>query len=99
MGSSPHPPHESTPLAVVLDQSERVQDKVEQAASELSQVNAVLKSEVNEGVPLAKVELALNQSEAVEVSVHEAAKELVAVNDALALEIDERHRLEHRLSE
>jgi len=99
MAHAPDAPYETAPLTRALDQSERVQDKVEQAAVDLSLVNAVLKDEIAEGLPLAKVELALNQSEAVEVKVQEAAAELVAVNDALALEIDERHRLEDRLSE
>jgi len=80
-----------------LDQSKQVQDKVEQAASELSSVNA-LKDEIADGVPLAKVEHALNQSEAVEVKVQEAAQELVDVNEALSNEIDERRHLEDRLS-
>jgi diguanylate cyclase len=99
MESSPDPPDKPAPLSQLLGQSERVQDKVEQAATDLSSVNAVLKDEIAEGVPLAKVERALNQSEAIEVRVQEAAEELVAVNDALALEIDERHRLEDQLSE
>ncbi|HMG56911.1 MAG TPA: GGDEF domain-containing protein [Kofleriaceae bacterium] len=99
MEGSPDPPDEIAPLRQLLGQSERVQDKVEQAATDLLSVNAVLKDEIAEGVPLAKVERALTQSEAIEVRVQEAAEELVAVNDALALEIDERHRLEDRLSE
>ncbi len=86
------------PLARALGQSERVQDKVEQAAVDLSSVNAVLKDEIAEGIPLAKVESVLNQSEEVEANVSEAAAELVAVNDALAEEIDERRQLEAQLS-
>jgi diguanylate cyclase (GGDEF)-like protein len=99
MASSPDPPYETAPLTRVLGQSELVQDKVAQAASDLSSVNAALKEEIAEGVPLTKVELVLDQSEAIEVRVQEAADELIAVNDALALEVDERHRLEDRLSE
>jgi diguanylate cyclase (GGDEF)-like protein len=86
------------PLSETLDRSEHVLDKVEEAAVELSSVNATLKDELGEGVPLDKVEDALTQSEAVEVKVQEAAAELVAVNDALAEEVDERHRLEQQLS-
>jgi len=86
------------PLSETLDRSEHVLDKVEQAAAELSSVNATLKDELGEGVALDKVEDALTQSEAVEVKVQEAAAELVAVNDALAEEIDERHHLEQQLS-
>ena len=91
-------PHEAVPLIRALDQSKQVQDKVEQAASDLSSVNAVLKDELADGVPLAKVEHALSQSEAAEVKVQEAAEELVDVNEALSDEIDERHHLEDRLS-
>jgi diguanylate cyclase (GGDEF)-like protein len=93
------PPKHFAPLSQALTQSERVHEKVEQAAVDLSSVNAVLKNEIAEGVPLANVEAALNQSEAVEVKVQEAAAELVAVNDTLAQEIDERHHLEDQLSE
>jgi diguanylate cyclase len=86
------------PISRALDQSEQVQDKVKQAAADLSSVNAVLKDEIANSGTLAQVELALDGSEAVEVKVQEAAAELAAVNDALAEEIDERHELERRLS-
>ena len=86
------------PISRALDQSEQVQDKVKQAAADLSSVNAVLKDEIANSGTLAKVELALDGSEAVEAKVQEAAVELAAVNDALAEEIDERHDLERRLS-
>ncbi len=88
----------SAPLSRALDQSQQVQDKVEQAGVGLASVNALLKKGISERVPLAKVERALNQSDAIELKVQEAAAELVAVNDALALEIDERHHLEDELS-
>ena len=94
----PEAPHQSGLLDQTLHRSERIRDKVEQAAVDLSSVNAVLKDEIAEGVMLARVEEALNQSEAIEVSVQEAAAELVSVNDALADEIDERHALEDQLS-
>ena len=89
---------EAAPLSLVLDRSEQVQDKVEQAGTDLATVNAVLKKEMAGGTPLARVGKALDQSEAVEVKVQEAAQELVSVNDALAAEIGERHLLEDRLS-
>ncbi len=90
--------HPTAPLRRALDKSEQVHEKVEQAATDLSAVNAVLKDEIADGLPLAKIELALTQSEKVESKVQEAASELVDVNDALAEEIDERHQLEDRLS-
>lgn len=89
-------PASTPPLHRALDQSERVKEKVEAAASELSDVNAALKVEVATGVPLVDVQDALGKSEAVEIKVHEAAEELVAVNDALNEEIAERDSLEHR---
>jgi len=91
-------PHQTALLHRALDMSEQVHEKVEQAATDLSAVNAVLKDEIADGVPLAKIELALSQSEMVESKVQEAAAELVDVNDALAEEIDERHQLEDQLS-
>lgn len=91
-------PSRTQPLTRALGQSEQVQDKVEQAASDLASVNAALKEEMSEGMPLAKAGRVLDQSEAVEVKVQEAAQELMAVNDTLAEEIDERHLLERRLA-
>jgi predicted signal transduction protein with EAL and GGDEF domain len=87
------------PLIRALDQSEQVKDKVEQCAAELSSVNAVLKEEIADGVPLHVVESALGMSEEVEVKVLQCAEDLASVNDALAEEIDERNNLEHQLSE
>jgi diguanylate cyclase (GGDEF)-like protein len=88
----------SAPLIRALDQSEQVKDKVEQCAAELSSVNAVLKEEITDGVPLDDVERALDMSEEVEVKVQQCAEDLATVNDALAEEIDERKKLESQLS-
>ena len=86
------------PLIRALDQSEQVKDKVEECAAELSSVNAVLKEEIADGVPLHVVESALGMSEEVEVKVLQCAEDLATVNDTLAEEIDERKDLEHQLS-
>ena len=87
----------AAPLQRALVQSEQVKEKMEEAAVELSDVNAVLKEDLAKGVPLSQVRHALGKSEAVEVKVQEAAEELVAVNDALAEEVAERDSLEHRV--
>lgn len=87
------------PLSRALDQSEQVKDKVEQCAAELSSVNAVLKEEITDGVPLHEVERALGMSEEVEVKVQQCAEDLATVNDALAEEIDERNNLQQQLSQ
>jgi diguanylate cyclase (GGDEF)-like protein len=88
----------TAPLLRALNKSVQVQEKVERAATDLSAVNAVLKDEIAEGVPLANIEIALTESEDVESKVQEAAAELVDVNDALAEEIGQRDQLENRLS-
>ncbi len=87
----------AAPLQRALGQSEKVKEKMEEAALELSDVNAVLKEDVAKGAPLVQVRHALGKSEAVEVKVQEAAEELVAVNDALAEEVAERDSLEQRV--
>jgi diguanylate cyclase (GGDEF)-like protein len=84
-------------LQRTLDQSEKVKDKMEEAAVELSDVNAGLKEDVATGAPLVRVQRALAKSENVEAKVQEAAEELVAVNDALADEVAERDSLEDRI--
>ncbi len=91
-------PHQTAPLLRALDKSAQVHEKVEQAATALSAINAVLKVEIADGMPLAKIELALIQSEMVVRQVQQAAVELIDVNDALAKEIGERQQLEDRLS-
>ncbi|MEO8799079.1 MAG: GGDEF domain-containing protein [Polyangiaceae bacterium] len=91
-------PSSSAPLSRALDQSEQVHHKVKKAGIDLSSVNAVLKHEIADGSPVAKVERALTKSENVEIKVQEAAHELAAVNDALAEEVDARRHLEHELS-
>lgn len=85
------------PLKQALDQSERVKEKVEDAAVDLSHVNATLKADADGDVPLNKVKQALAKSEGVETELKEAAEELVAVNQELTREIAERDALEHRV--
>ncbi|MDX2260123.1 MAG: GGDEF domain-containing protein [Gemmatimonadales bacterium] len=88
---------QTPPLTRALDQTEKVKEKVAEAAAELSDVNEVLKENVAEGAPPLKVRHALDKSEAVEVKVLEAAEELVAVNKALTEEVADRDALEHRV--
>ncbi len=95
--ASEHNRSTTPPLQQALDQSERVKEKMEEAALDLSHVNAVLKDDVDAGVPLVNVQHALDKSEAVEVKVQEAADELVAVNVALAEEVAHRDSLERRI--
>lgn len=86
------------PIKTVLGQSEAVKDLVDEAAVELSSVNAVLRQEVADGDAAPGVEDALEKTEIVEDKVQEAADKLSEVNLALKQEVRERHVLEFRLA-
>lgn len=89
----------ATPLARALDQSEDVQDKVEEAGEDLATVNAALKQDTaTTGEQRREVKQALAKSAQIEVKVQESADELETVNDALTDEIEVRTDLEHQLS-
>ncbi len=85
-------------LAVVLDQSEKAEDLVLEAAEELSSINTALKQEMKEQDPAPGVEAALEMSEAVKDKVHDASEKLSIVNLALKDEVNERHALEDQLA-
>lgn len=89
----------TAPLAQLLNKSERIQDVVSECAKELSSLNAVLKHEITERLPLVEVEKALDKSTRVENKVMTCAEELSNVNKALAEEIKERRKLEQNLSD
>jgi diguanylate cyclase (GGDEF)-like protein len=97
ISAKPSQADEAVPLVRALGKSEQVKEKVEEAAEELSEVNAALKADIETGMPVVEVEAALDRSEAVEAKVTQAAEELVEVNNALADEIDERNALEQRV--
>jgi diguanylate cyclase (GGDEF)-like protein len=84
-------------LLSALDRSEQVRQRVAECAEKLSAVTAVLKSEVNQHLPLDIIASALNQSEEVEQQVQRCADDLSSVNLALAREIAERKFLEGEL--
>lgn len=86
------------PIKSVLGQSEAVKDLVDEAAVELSSVNAVLRQEVADGDAAPSVEDALEKTEIVEDKVQQAADKLSEVNLALKQEVRERHVLEFRLA-
>ena len=86
-------------LSKVLEQSEHVQDLVEECAGDMSSVNNGLKQELVEGNLVSSVENALGKTEAVELKIQGAANELSVVNSSLEHEVDERHILEAQLAE
>lgn len=91
-------PGKERPLDHLLDKSEQVEEKIEEASVDLTDVNQVLKEGATKATPIAEVAGALEQSAAVEEKVKEAADELEVVNDALSDEIDARHAIEDELS-
>ena len=85
-------------LTQVLGQTEEVKGLVDEAAQELSSVNAVLKQELEDRKALPGVEETLEKSEAVEDKVQEAADKLAVVKAALKEEVRERHVLDIQLA-
>ncbi|HEV7618831.1 MAG TPA: hypothetical protein VGO51_12105 [Burkholderiaceae bacterium] len=83
----------TVPLSKVLNQSEYIQNLVEECAEELLPINARLKRDLNGRLPSAEIEMALTQSGIVESKVEEPA---AALSKALAEERDKRRRLDVR---
>lgn len=88
-----------TPLARALEQNESVLDSVEQSASELVVIHAVLKQEIPDDLQTGDVAHALQRTDELETKISDAAQELTQVNEVLAQEIDERAELEQELAE
>jgi len=88
-----------TALGRALDQSEHVQSTVEQSASELLVINAVLKQEIPRHVQTGDVAQALKKTDALESRIQESADELAQVNEVLVQEISERAELERELEQ
>lgn len=84
-------------LAEARDLNIQVQDNVEQSASELLVLNAVLKQEIPDHVKTGDVAQALQRTDVLESRIQEAASELAQVNAALSHEIEERASLEREL--
>lgn len=85
-------------LSVALGQSEQVKQKVEECAEKLSTVNAVLKEEMTNHLPLHRMKDALIKSKEVENKVEECVEDLSSVNASLEKEIADREKLEEELS-
>lgn len=95
--SNANPP--TTPLARALEQNESALNCVEQSASELVVIHAVLKQEIPANLQTGDVAHALQRTDDLETKISNAAQELSQVNEVLAQEIDERADLEQELAE
>lgn len=85
------------PLARALDQSAAIQGAVQDSASELAVINAVLKQELPGTVRKGEVAQALQKADEMEGRIHDAAQDLNEVNQLLEDEIGEREHLERKL--
>ena len=86
-------------LTHVLGQTEEVKGLVEEAAEDISSVNAGLKQAIELPSPPPHVKWALEISQTAESKVQEAADKLAVVNSALKDAVQERQALEVRLAE
>lgn len=86
-------------LEIVLNQSEKIKETVEQAASELTSVNEVLKQGNTVNIPVQIIQDVITQNEDVEHTVAQAADDLDPVNTDLAKEVTEREDIESELAE
>ena len=100
--SEPSPPSTDkqppTPLALALEQNENVLDTVEQSATELVVINAVLNKEIPDPVKIGDVAQALQKTDELETKITETAQELAQVNEMLEQEIDARADRERELA-
>jgi C4-dicarboxylate-specific signal transduction histidine kinase len=87
----------TTPLARALDQNEGVHVTVQDSASELAVINAVLKQELPGSVQKGEIAQALQKADEMEGRIQGAAQDLSEVNQLLEGEINERERLERKL--
>jgi C4-dicarboxylate-specific signal transduction histidine kinase len=90
---------DSTPLGRALEHNAAVKDTVEQSASELVVINAVLKQEIPDHVQVGDIAQALQRTDELEVKISDTAHDLARVNEVLAQEIDQRVDLERELAE
>ena len=89
---------QDTPLIRALEQNETIQEIVDQSATELAVIHAVLKQEIPGHVQTGEVAHALQRTDALETIINGTVHELAQVNEVLAQEIDERADLELELA-
>lgn len=89
---------QDTPLIRALEQNETIQEIVDQSATELAVIHAVLKQEIPGHVQTGEVAYALQRTDALETIINGTVHELAQVNEVLAQEIDERADLELELA-
>lgn len=84
-------------LSEAIVKSERIKEVVEECATELSAINAVLKEHLTRPIAQAEVASVVQTNESVEAKVQDSADKLTKVNADLAREVQERQLLELQL--
>jgi diguanylate cyclase (GGDEF)-like protein len=92
-------PARNVSLKRVIKQSEKINEAVTRAASELTSVNEVLNQEKEVNLPGQSMHAAITQNEVVEHVVAKAAEDLKQVNLELTREVAERAAIEAELAD
>ncbi|HVK54661.1 MAG TPA: GGDEF domain-containing protein [Burkholderiales bacterium] len=92
------PDDEPAALALALEKSQEVKEKVEACADDLGETNADVKRKIDDGVTKLSAHEALANSERVESKVQECAGDLREVNENLAQGIDDLKKIESALA-
>ena len=86
-------------LELALEKSESVENAIQQSATELLVINAVLQQEIPAHAQSGDVAQALVKNDQIENRLQQSAEDLAEVNRALEREIDEREQLERELEQ
>jgi len=85
-------------LGQVLNQSEEIKESVEEAATSLTSVNAILKQKNTDSLPVQAIAEAIVLNKETEHQVKKAAGDLALVNTEIAKEVAERIDMESELA-
>lgn len=93
------PPIKSVSLESLLNRSKNIEQEVEQAAGELTSINATLTQDNKGSVSVQEIHTAIVQNECVEQNVAKAAEDLNQVNTQFVKEMDARVGIESELAD
>lgn len=85
-------------LALALEQSHEVHDKVEECADDLASKNTSVKQQIADGATTLSAHESLSESEAVEAKVQECANDLHQVTETLAEGVEDLKKVELALA-
>ncbi len=85
-------------LALALEQSHEVRDKVEECADDLASKNTAVKQQIADGATTLSAHQSLSESEAVESKVQECADDLNEVTQTLAEGVEDLKKVQLALA-